>query len=73
MLSQNYLNLFKTIYYKSERNINLENYGLNININLPKNKVKMYKDLLEKKNNKQSPEYITELDEFVKKRFINNL
>ena len=73
LLSQNYLNLFKTIYYKSERNINLENYGLNININLPKNKVKMYKDLLEKKNNKKSPEYITELNEFVKKRFINNL
>ena len=73
LLSENYLNLFKNVYYKSERNINLSKYGININIKLAKNKVKMFKDLLEKKENKANAEYIKKLDKFVMEKFINNI
>jgi hypothetical protein len=72
LLSENYLNLFKNVYYKSERNINLNKYGINMNIKLAKNKVKMFKDLLEKKENKANAEYIKKLDKFVMEKFINN-
>ena len=73
LLSENYLNLFKNVYYKSERNINLSKYGININIKLAKNRVKMFKDLLEKKENKANAEYIKKLDKFVMEKFINNI
>ena len=46
ILSENYLEFFKKVYYKSQNPINLNEYGLNEEIEL-KN-VKMYKDLLEK-------------------------
>ena len=69
LFSQNYLYLFNSVYYKSERNINLNNYGLDVNILLPK-KVKMYRDLLEKGDNNQSPEYLKKLNKFVKKKFL---
>ena len=45
ILSENYLNLFKKVYFKSNIIINLKEYGLNKDIILPK-KVKMFKDLL---------------------------
>ena len=48
ILSENYVSFFKKIYYKSNKHINLEEYGLNKNIILSNN-VKMFKDLL--KNN----------------------
>ena len=73
LLSENYLNLFKNVYYKSERNINLNKYGINMNIKLAKNKVKMFKDLLEKKEIKANAEYIKKLDKFVMEKFINNI
>ena len=69
LFSQNYLYLFNSVYYKSERNVNLNNYGLNANILLPK-KVKMYRDLLEKGDNNQSPEYLRKLNKFVKNKFL---
>ena len=46
ILSENYLMFFKKIYYKSQNPVNLNEYGLNEEIQL-KN-VKMYRDLLEK-------------------------
>ena len=45
LFSENSLQLFKKIYYKSKRKINLEEYGIKEEIFLSKN-VKMYKDLL---------------------------
>lgn len=68
LLSQNYIYLFKNIYYKSERNINLNNYGLNLNIILPKT-IEMFDDLLAKNIKKQNPEYITKFKEYVNKKF----
>lgn len=71
LFSQNYIYLFNSVYYKSERNINLKDYGLNVNILLPK-KVKMFKDLLEKGDNNQSPQYLKKLKTFVKNEFLFN-
>lgn len=71
LLSQSYIHLFKNVYYKSQRFINLNDYGLNINIILPKT-VRMFKDLLEKKNNKQNPTYIAKLKDYVNKKFLIN-
>ena len=48
IFSENYLFFFKKIYFKSERTVNLREYGLNKKIILS-NKVKMYKDLLKDK------------------------
>ena len=45
ILEENYLNLFRKVYYKSNKMINLNEYGLNKLIFLS-NKVKMFKDLL---------------------------
>ena len=45
LLSEKYLNLFKKIYYKSNKFINLKEYGLDEEIILD-NPVKMFKDLL---------------------------
>ena len=51
ILSENYLKFFKKIYYKSNRNINLKEYGQDKDILLSK-KVKLFEDLL--KDNKAS-------------------
>ena len=45
LFSENYLTLFKKIYYKSNKSINLKEYGLDEEIILS-NPVKMFKDLL---------------------------
>ena len=45
ILSENYIKLFKKIYYKSNKIINLREYGINEQIILTK-PVKMFKDLL---------------------------
>lgn len=50
LLSENYLYLFKNVYYKSKRIINLQKYGFNKTLILSE-KIKMYKDLLTKNNN----------------------
>ena len=56
MLSENYLTLFKKIYYKSQKIINLKEYGLDKNIVLSK-KVKMFNNLLNIKDNKDDDNY----------------
>ena len=54
ILSENYLKLFKKIYFKSNKIINLKEYGLDQEIYLTK-PVKMFKDLL--KDNEASDIY----------------
>ena len=49
ILSENYLSLFKKIYYKSSKIINLKEYGIDQNIVLSK-EVKMFDDLLKCKD-----------------------
>ena len=53
--------MFKNIYYKSSRIINLQKYGLNKKLILSE-KIQMYKDLLKKSNN------INKKDNFYQKR-----
>lgn len=68
LLFESYINLFKNVYYKSERCINLKKYGLNVNIKLPEEKVQMYSDLIGKF--KGQKEYIERLNDYTKKKFI---
>jgi hypothetical protein len=73
ILSENYLKLFKKIYYKSNKIINLKEYGLDKNIVFSKN-VKMFKDLL--KNNQsfdKDKEYIKNINECVAQNYIPDL
>ena len=49
IFSENYLLFFRKIYFKSERIINLKEYGLNQKLILSE-KAKMYKDLIENKD-----------------------
>ena len=71
ILSENYLKLFKKIYYKNKTNtINLKEYGLDETIVLSK-KVKMFKDLL--KDNEAldvNKEYIKKIKECAIHNFI---
>ena len=73
ILSENYLKLFKKIYYKSNKTINLKEFGLDKNIVFSKN-VKMFKDLL--KNNQsfdKDKEYIKNINECVSQNYIPDL
>lgn len=70
ILSENYLLLFKKIYFKSSKLINLVEYGLNKNIILSDN-VKMYKDLL--KDNSLDINYKKNINKCVIKYFIPKL
>ena len=71
LLEESYINLFKNVYYKGERNINLKKYGLDINIKLPKDKVQMFRDLIEKFNEVEDHKYIERLKDYVKKKFLD--
>ena len=51
ILSENYLTIFKNIYLRNERTINMEKYGLNEILELSNN-VKMYDDLIDKMKEK---------------------
>ena len=73
ILSENYLKLFKKFYYKSNRIINLKDYGLDKNIILSKD-VKMYKDLLKDNENfNEYKEYHKKLNECVIQHFLPDL
>ena len=71
LFDKNYYQIFKDIYYKNERNINLNQYGLNVNIKLNEKKVKLFDDLL-KKNIKSNlgNDYISKLKKYVKNNFL---
>ena len=71
MLSETYIDLFRNIYYKSERNINLKKYGLDKIIELPKYKVQMFSDLIDKFNRIEDFKYIDRLKDYVTKKFLN--
>ena len=65
ILEENYLTLFRNVYYPSKREINLKTmYGIDKTIYLS-NKVKMFKDLIKKlKDNEKEDEYY--IDKFKK-------
>ena len=69
------MSLFRDIYLKNKRIINLTKYGLNENIKLPEKKVKMYKELLEKIEEKEEAnkknEYINKLKNCINKIFLS--
>ena len=71
LFDKNYYQIFKDIYYQNERNINLNQYGLNVNIKLNEKKVKLFDDLL-KKNIKSNlgNNYINKLKKYVKNNFL---
>ena len=71
IFSENYLLFFKKIYFKSNRKINLREYGLNKNIILSE-KVKMYKDLLENKKYAKEYVYIKNIKKCVNQHFFHN-
>lgn len=72
ILSDSYLGLFKRIYYKSIRKINLNYYGFNKEIILSKN-VKLYQDLLNKSNDTFIDEnYRKRMNECVARKFLLN-
>jgi hypothetical protein len=84
LFSENYLDLFKNIYYKNKRYLNLSNYGKDINIYLPNKRIKMFEDLLEKENkkedninkireNKNNKDYKEELIKSVENNYLKNL
>ena len=75
ILSQNYLTIFQNVYYKSERFINMEKYGLNKFLVLS-NKVKMYDDFILKMKEtygygtNDCKEYINSLNRCVEINFL---
>lgn len=71
VLSENGLEFFKNIYFKSQKTINLKKYGLDKKIELS-SKVKMFQDLL-LNNEINDKSYRKKLDECIKKNFIPNL
>ena len=73
ILSEKYIDLFRNVYYKNERIINLKKYDNNIqigNIILPKTEVKMFEDFLNKERKKGSEKYIEKVKKVVFNKFI---
>lgn len=71
---EKYLSLFRNVYYENRRIINLDKYGLNDCIKLSVKKVKMYKELLEKKeieNDENKNEYIKKIADSIDKNFLS--
>ena len=68
ILEINYLKLFE-IYYESKKKINLEEYGIDIDIILT-DKIKMYNDLLQDKKNNEIDKQ--KIEESIKKNFFNS-
>ena len=69
VLSENYLTLFRNIYYNSCYKINLREYGLDKTIILSK-QVKMFKDLIKKIDSKN--ENKININKIIKKRFFTS-
>ena len=75
ILSEKYKDLFRNVYYKNERIINLKKYDNNIQISdikLPKTEVKMFEDFLNKQMEKEGEEYIEKVKEVVFNKFITD-
>ena len=77
IFEEKYLSLFRDIYFKNKRIINLSKYGLNDNIKLSEKKVKMYNELLEKIEKEEKgididkKEYIDKLQNCIKKIYLS--
>ena len=69
VLSENYLTLFRNIYYNSCYKINLREYGLDKTIILSK-QVKMFKDLVKKFDSKNENKII--INKIIKKNFFTS-
>lgn len=70
ILSLNYIILFKEIYYKNIRIINLKEYGMNATIYLSKN-IQMYEDLLLKNKERINYDnYLRRIEQCVHKKFL---
>lgn len=67
ILEDNYLTLFRKVYYKSNRRINLNEYGLKKELILS-NDVKMFKDLL--KNIKSNEKHQEKISESIQKNYL---
>ena len=64
IFSYNYKDFFKDFYYNKESNLNLNKFGLNVNLKHKYGKkIEMYNDLKEK--NIKDSEYIKRLDECI--------
>ena len=69
IFSENYLKLFKKIYFKNNKIINLKEYGLDEEIILSK-EVKIFKDLI--KENEDSEEYQKNINECALQNYLPN-
>ena len=69
ILSENYLTLFRKIYYNKSNSINLREYGLDKTIILSK-KVKMFNDLKKRIDSKNG--YKININQFIKKHFFTS-
>lgn len=70
ILSENYTQLFRKIYFYSNRMVNLKEYGINKDIILSK-KVKMFQDLFKRFD--EDKEYQKKLNECANKNFFTHL
>ena len=74
ILSENYITLFKDVYYKNKTIINLKKYGLNKNILLNTKKVKNFDHLLKENITNEiyeKDEYIKKIISCVKENYLN--
>ena len=72
ILEDNYSNLFYKIYYKSNKIIDLQEYGLNEKITLSE-KVEMYQDLIKRcKNLDVNDIHSTNINNYVVNHFLSN-
>ena len=67
--NENYLYFFQNIYYKNERNINLNKYGINITIPLT-NKVELCEDKIKSFKDKDE-EYIKKYKKCINENYFN--
>ena len=70
LFKENYLELFKNIYHKDIKIINLKKYGIEREIKLSK-EVKFYEDLLKKEAFKKDNEYIRSINECINLNFLS--
>jgi hypothetical protein len=70
LFKENYLELFKNIYHKNIKIINLKKYGIEREIKLSK-EVKFYEDLLKKEAFKKDNEYIRSINECINLNFLS--
>lgn len=67
ILDENYLSLFKKIYYQSKRNFNLKEYGKDVDISLSE-KTKVYNDI---EKNCKDKDYIIVMNKYVQQNYFS--